>query len=365
MRLIVTGGGTGGHIFPAIAVATAVCEQNPESRVLFIGTDRQLENRTLADFSFERATLRFSGVKGLGVLGLARALCLLPLALFKAARLILRFKPDLVFAVGGYVTGPVLVAAKLFRVPICIHEQNSVPGLANRLAGKIADRVCISLPCSPAFAEEKTVLSGNPLREGILAAGKRKMAAAERKKRVSASCCTILILGGSQGAHQLNRLMLEALPFLSGKKKVLHIVHQSGAADEEMVKEGYAKLGLEAEVGAFFVDMARRYEQADIVVSRAGATSLAEFAVMGLPGILIPYPFAADDHQRTNAEHYVRGGGAVLLPEQELDGERLGREVQLLLDDPVRLQAMGEAMRRLSRPEATEKIVSICTQLAA
>jgi len=357
MRLLVTGGGTGGHLFPAIALATAICRQNPESRVLFIGTDRQLENRTLAGLGFERASLRFSGVKGLGISGMARALCLLPPAVLQAFRLLKRFKPELVFAVGGYVTGPVLLAAKLLRVPVCIHEQNSVPGLANRLAGKFADKVCISLPCQPPFAEGKTVLSGNPLREEILAA-------ADRTKQSTSEMMSILVLGGSQGARPLNRLMLAALPFLKGERDRLRLVHQSGTADEEMVRQGYDELGFKAEVGDFFVDMARRYAEADLVISRAGATTLAEIAAMGLPALLIPYPYAADDHQRINGEYYVRGGGAVLRLEGELDGERLGQEIMTLLDDPVRLRSMAKAMRALAMPGATEKIVAICKQLA-
>ncbi|MCF6186992.1 MAG: glycosyltransferase [Desulfobulbaceae bacterium] len=201
MRLIVTGGGTGGHLFPAIAVACGVRQRAPGSAILFVGTGRQIDNRVLAGLGFSREILSFSGVKGLGISGALRSGLRLPQAAYMAAKIIQRFRPDLVFAVGGYVTGPVLLAAKLFRVPICIHEQNSVPGLANRLAGKIADRVCISLPCKPPFAEKKTVLTGNPVREEILGAAEEKNVSADRE-------LTLLILGGSQGAHRVTALML-------------------------------------------------------------------------------------------------------------------------------------------------------------
>lgn len=357
MRLIVTGGGTGGHLFPAIAVAGGVRQQDPAGEILFIGTGRQIDTRVLAGLGFGRETISFSGVKGLGLSGALRSAFRLPQALYAAAKIIRRFRPDLVFAVGGYVTGPVLLAAKLFRVPICIHEQNSVPGLANRLAGKIADRVCISLPCKPPFAENKTVLTGNPVREEILAVAGEKTVS-ENKKR------TLLILGGSQGAHRVNAVMLEAAAVLQEQGEKVQIIHQTGRSDEEMVRQGYKQMGIQAEVADFFTDMARLYIRADLVVSRAGATTLAELAVMGLPALLIPYPFAADDHQTTNADYYLQAGGAVVFPESELNGDRLSREIADLVRDRRRLQVMAEGMQSLARPGATRKIVDICRQLA-
>ena len=357
MRLIVTGGGTGGHLFPAIAVACGVRRRDPASEILFIGTGRQIDNRVLAGLGFSREILSFSGVKGLGLSGALRSALRLPQALYTAVKIIKRFRPDLIFAVGGYVTGPVLLAAKLLRVPICIHEQNSVPGLANRLAGKIADRVCISLPCKPPFAEKKTVLTGNPVREEILVAAREKSVLGDKAS-------TLLILGGSQGAHRINARMLEAASSLQKQGETIHIIHQAGRTDEEMVRRGYEKLGIEAEVADFYTDMAELYGRADLVVSRAGATTLAELAVMGLPALLIPYPFAADDHQTTNADYYVQAGGAAVFPESELDPARLSREITDLIRDRKRLQVMGKAMQSLGRADATEKIVELCEQLA-
>lgn len=357
MRLIVTGGGTGGHLFPAIAVARGVRQRAPESKILFIGTGRRIDNRAFAGLEFDREILNFSGVKGLGVAGAFRSAVLLPRAILKAVRILKGFRPDLVFAVGGYVTGPVLLAAKLLRVPVCIHEQNSVPGLANRLAGKLADRVCISLPCAPPFTENKTVQTGNPIRREILDA-------AEKKTAADGNSATLLVLGGSQGAHKINRLMLEAATVLQGVGESIEIIHQTGRADEKMVRKGYEQIGMRAEVADFFSDMARLYERADLVLSRAGATTLAELAVMGLPAVLIPYPFAADDHQTTNARYYVRGGGALVFSESELDGAGLGGEIAALLQDRVRLQTMADGMKSLGKPDATETIVELCEQLA-
>ncbi len=353
MRLIVTGGGTGGHLFPALAVADAIKKHYAGSEVLFIGTGRQIDKHILADKGYSRKVIHFSGIKGLGMSGLLHAASRLPLAVLQSLLIIRQFRPDMVFAVGGYVTGPVLVAAKLLRVPICIHEQNSVPGLANRLAGKLADRVCISLPCQPPFARQKTVPTGNPVREEILQAAKSKKEAGDDLR-------TLLILGGSQGARRVNELVLAAVKKLQAQGQQFRIIHQTGITDEEKVRKGYEERSIAAEVASFFTNMADLYSRADLVVSRAGATTLAELAVMGLPAILIPFPFAADDHQTTNAGYYVSGSGAVMLQEKELSGRRLAKEIESLINDRAGLAAMAEAMGKMGRADATDRIVEVC-----
>jgi len=358
MRLIVTGGGTGGHLFPAIAVAHGIQSRAPGSSILFAGTGRQIDSQALSGLGFEREIISFSGVKGLGAAGAARSAVRLPVALFQSWKVINRFKPDLVFAVGGYVTGPVLLAARLFRVPVCIHEQNSVPGLANRLAGMLANQVCISLPCEPSFPEKKTVMTGNPVRKEILAA-------AETKTIRNNRTMTLLILGGSQGAHRVNELMLEAATVLQAKSKGIRIIHQTGSGDEVMIRDGYEKIGLQAEVADFFTDMAALYCRADLVISRAGATTLAELAVMGLPALLIPYPHAADDHQTSNADYYVKSGGAKRFQETDLSAVQLAGEVSALMQEPEKLQAMSAGMKSLGKPEATERILDVCERLVA
>ena len=357
MRLIVAGGGTGGHLFPGIAVATAVRERWPESRVLFIGTSRLLDQQALAGLGFELAALECGGVKGLGWAERLRSLLMMPKAVGTAWRLLRRFRPDLVFGVGGYVTGPVVLAAKLLRVPIAIHEQNSVPGMANRLAGKLADQILISLPCMPPFPPRKTIQTGNPLRREILAA-------ADREKQVAA-VPTVLVLGGSLGAHRVNMLMMEAVEQMRAQHIPFRLIHQTGQADREQVANFYAQLGAEAEVSAFIRDMAGVYSQADLAVSRAGATTCAELAAMGLPALLIPYPFAADDHQVTNGKYYVNGGGCRLLPESGLTGEILAGAISEHLRNRAELHTMAANMKAMAMPDATERIVDACIRLVA
>ena len=357
MQLIVAGGGTGGHLFPGIAVASALLDRIPESRVLFIGTSRLLDQQALAGLGFELAALECGGVKGLSFTERLRSLLQMPGAVAEAFRMLRRFKPDLVFGVGGYVTGPVLLAAKFSGVPIAIHEQNSVPGMANRLAGKLADRVFISLPCRPPFPTNKTIQTGNPLRREILQA-------AERPKRTGESP-TLLVLGGSQGAHRVNVLMMEAMEYLSEHGEPVRVIHQTGTADQDQVANCYAQLGIAAEVAAFIRDMAAVYVQADLVVSRAGATTLAELAVMGLPALLIPYPYAADDHQVTNGEYYVKANGCRMLRESGLTGEILARTISEHLRNREELHTMAANMKAMALPDATSRILDECVQLAA
>ncbi|NLX19738.1 MAG: undecaprenyldiphospho-muramoylpentapeptide beta-N-acetylglucosaminyltransferase [Desulfobulbus sp.] len=357
MRLIVAGGGTGGHLFPGIAVASEVLSRIPGSQVLFIGTPRLLDQQALVGRGFELATLQCGGVKGLSAGARIRSLLMMPGAIAEARRMIRRFKPDLVLGVGGYVTGPVVLAAKLSGVPIAIHEQNSVPGMANRLAGKLADKVLISLPCRPAFPIRKTVHTGNPLRKEILEA-----ALQPRQKGESP---TVLVLGGSQGAHRINMLMLEAVEHLSMDGVPVHLIHQTGTVDEERVANCYNQLGVTAEVTAFIRNMAAVYTRADLVVSRAGATTLAELAVMGLPALLIPYPYAADDHQVTNGEYYAKANGCRILRESGLTGEILASVISEHLQNRDELHTMAANMKTMAIPDATERIVKECIRLTA
>ncbi len=353
---MVTGGGTGGHLFPAVSVAEGVRDNIPGSEIVFIGTNRHVDNIALQKLGFGREKLDFSGVKGLGFSGALKALWKLLPAVIKSIGIINRFKPDLVFGVGGYVTVPVVIAARIMRVPVCIHEQNSIPGLANRLTGKLAHRICLSLPCACSFSRKKTVLTGNPVRREILLASDAGKGKSDR--------ITILVLGGSQGAHRINELMVEVASFASVfQKGGVKVIHQTGSRDEEMVKEGYKGAGVEAVVSDFFYDMAALYKKADLVVSRAGATTLAELAVMGLPALLIPFPFAADDHQRLNAEFYARGGGAKVILEQDVNGQKLAQTIDLLVRQKDALTEMGNCMRKLAKPEATKEIISVCLQL--
>ncbi|MBU0664616.1 MAG: undecaprenyldiphospho-muramoylpentapeptide beta-N-acetylglucosaminyltransferase [Proteobacteria bacterium] len=376
IRLLLTGGGTGGHLFPAIATAEAMCRRFPDTEILFVGTRRKMDKSSLAHYGFSTRTIHCQGLKGKGALALLQALVLLPLSLVEALWHIIRFHPHLVVGVGGYVTGPVVVAAKILGLPTVIHEQNSVPGLANRKLGGLATRICLSLPGSEAFFPAgKTVLTGNPVRRQILELAGKSQAkdgpvahapgmAEERPPRIIGDKVTILILGGSLGAHRVNELMVAAL---TNYGKILpagiEVIHQTGAADQEMVRLAYEQAGIKATVAAFFTDMAEIYGKSDLLVSRAGATTLAELAVLGKPALLIPYPFAADDHQYRNGRYYADSGGAVVLVERELTGRKLAEALAALVSNLGRLQEMAEAMHSMARPDAAERIVDVCLEL--
>jgi len=359
MRLIVTGGGTGGHLFPGIALAQAMMQTFSGCEVLFIGTERKVDKAALANLGFATMTIKSRGIKGKGAAAKIIALLLQPAALFAALRIMRKFKPDLVFGVGGYVTGPVILAARLLGIATCIHEQNSIPGLANKLLGRIAHRIFISLPGSENyFPAGKTVLSGNPVRSAIIKTAKQGRPPKQQGHP------TLLVLGGSQGAHRLNSLMLEAAAkCLVRLTPQPDIIHQTGETDEIQVREKYAELGITASVQAFFRDMAEIYSQADLVVSRAGATTIAELAVCRLPVILVPYPFAADNHQEYNARYLVNAGGGLMFKQSELDGEKLGLEIKRLLKDTGLLAQMAVGSGRVAMPEATETIVNGCIAL--
>lgn len=358
MRIIITGGGTGGHLFPGIALAESLRQRFPGCEILFIGTQRQLDRDALAGLGFQQEAIACMGLKGMGLAHRLKSLISLPKAIAEACRIIKQFQPALVFGVGGYVTGPVLVAAKLLGIPACIHEQNAIPGLANRLTARFVNKVFVSIPGSYPFPPAKTVVSGNPVRKEILAAAER------RQVRRPTRPLTFLVMGGSLGAHRVNMLMLEAAQHIRERNPFpFRLIHQTGAADADEVRAGYAAAGIVAEVAPFFKDMAAVYAQADLAVARAGATSLAELAVMGLPALLIPYPYAADDHQAANAGYYLAGGGAKMYREEELDGRRLAAVLMLLAEDADKLTRMGAAMRRMAVPDAAERILAECMKL--
>ncbi|MCP4342059.1 MAG: undecaprenyldiphospho-muramoylpentapeptide beta-N-acetylglucosaminyltransferase [Desulfobulbaceae bacterium] len=357
IRLLLTGGGTGGHLFPAVATAQEFLQQMPESEILFVGTKRKVDAKSLAAYGFASESIHCYGLKGKSPLKLVKALAVLPFSCLQALMIILRFKPDIILGVGGYVTGPVVAAAKSQGIPIIIHEQNSVPGLANRKLGRMADRVCLSLPGSgEEFPSEKILYTGNPVRSKILEL------AGKAQHRVSGKR-TLLILGGSQGAQAVNSLVIEALCSLTDADlQGLKVIHQTGDRDEEQVCNAYQQRGIDAEVAGFFMNMHEVYEQADLLVSRAGATTLSEIAVLGKPAILIPYPSAADNHQEKNGQYYVSGGGAVQFTQKELTDKQLSGTILQLMNNEEKLAEMGAAMKRLSFPDAAQRIVACCLE---
>ncbi len=350
-RVIITGGGTGGHVFPGIAVAQEIKERFPEASILFAGTDRMVDQQAMHQYGFKTCVMHCSALKGGSLARKLKTLVKLPLSLVEALKLIWNYRPDLVFGVGGYVTGPVILAARLLGVATAIHEQNSVPGLANRILGRVAQKIFLSIPGSERyFKPAKCLLSGNPVRQDILVI-----------RRKDEGDSVLLVLGGSQGAHAINTLVPEAVALVKGRlPATFRVIHQSGVTDESAVRKSYDENGIRAEVAAFFPDMAAEYRQATLVVSRAGATTLAELAVLRLAAILIPFPYAADDHQRKNGEFLVNEGAARMFIEQELTPRVLAEEIVTIMTDQKIRSEMGRAAGKLAKPAAAATIVGEC-----
>ena len=361
LRLLISGGGTGGHLFPAIATAEELLKRSPESQVFFLGSGRKIDTLALSTHGFAGAAIDSFAFKGVTLSGKFKAIFAVPKSIFQAIGHIRRFRPDVVLGVGGYVTGPVLAAAKLIGIPTVIHEQNSAPGMANRLLGRFVTKVCLSLPeSSRYFPAKKSVLTGNPVRESIAL-----LASEKREEEPIPARPTLLVLGGSQGARALNQLVADA--FCDAAKAGLSgigLIHQTGKDDEEAIRKRYAEHGVEAEVAAFFTDMGAVYRRADFCLSRAGATTLAELAIVGLPAILVPYPHATDNHQERNGNYYVQGGGAWMFKQDELTAASLAAHILALSGDAARLWAMRRSMRLLAQPGAAKMIADICFQAA-
>ena len=345
MRWVIAGGGTGGHLFPALALAERVRAGGGE--VLLVGCGRRIEEMVLSGAPFPVATISGEGLLGKSPMLKMRALLRLGRGVREAVTLIRRFSADVVFGTGGYASFPAVVAGKLLRKVLGLHEQNALPGLANRICGRMVHRIFVSFPGTERyFPARKVILSGNPVREEILAPRAREHAGPG-----------VLVLGGSQGARGLNRLMVEVAPRLRERHPDLYLLHQTGERDEAWVQEAYRKRGLAVRVKAFIRDMAWAYAQADLVISRAGATTVAEICALGKPAVFIPFPYATHGHQEKNARVVVEAGGALLFREGEITPEKLAEEVSALLSDPDRLASMGQRARALFRPGAAETLV--------
>lgn len=358
MRMLIAGGGTGGHLYPGVALAEEVTTRQTGNEVLFVGTERGIEARVIPGLGYPIEFIDVAGVKGRGLGGALRSLFRVPRSMFQSLRIIRRFAPDVAVGVGGYASGPVILTARLLGIPTAVLEQNTVPGLTNRILGKLVSRVFVTFEESEAYFKKKRVMMlGNPIRRQLLDNFLQSKQPNER--------FTVLVLGGSQGAHALNLRMVEAAGHLGDLEEKLRIVHQTGAADLELVRRGYAEIGFEAEVLPFIEDMSDAYRRADLVVCRAGATTIAELLVSKKPAILVPYPFATDNHQELNARSVVRAGAAVMMVERQLDGVMLAEKIRELRGDPDRLARMEQAASRAGRPEAAREIVDVCAELLA
>ena len=361
MRCAIAGGGTGGHLFPGMAIAEAFVEKEAGNEVLFIGTEKGIEARILAGGRFPLRTIKARPVKGRSLLEKARAIGNLPIAVSEAMSILKEFQPQIVLGVGGYASGPALLAACLLGMERAIHEQNVVPGMTNRILKRLSHRIFVSFEDTEKyFPQRKTIVTGNPVRKDFLvclAAGKK---GAERAKH---DRFTLLVFGGSGGAHRINEAVMEALAPLREERSTLRFIHQTGSVDFDFVSRGYQEKGFDAWVKPFFNEMADYYQVSDLVVCRAGASTIAELAVCGKTSILIPYPFAAHHHQLMNAQRLVGLGAATMIRDDELNGPLLAQKILHFRGHPEERKKMEEAIRQVSRPRAAQEIVDHCYKL--
>jgi UDP-N-acetylglucosamine--N-acetylmuramyl-(pentapeptide) pyrophosphoryl-undecaprenol N-acetylglucosamine transferase len=360
LRWVVAGGGTGGHVTPALALAERIAARGDE--VVLLGTERGLERRLVPEAGFELVTLPARQLFGKGLVRQLSAGPALLGACVSAWRLLGRRRIDAVLSVGGYASVPAVLAAATRRLPIALVEPNAIPGRANRMAARLATRIFVqfeaaaeSLGASGAAGRVRS--AGIPVRSALVAAF-----AAAPPRRTPAAPWRVLVFGGSQGAHQLNEAMLEAVPLLAGIP--LEIFHQTGQADRERVASAYAQAGLRAEVAAFEPEMPRRYRWADVALCRAGALTVAELCLAALPSVLVPYPHAADDHQRANARALARAGAARVLEPATLSGKQVAGVLRELFAEPGELSAMSAAAGKRAQPDAAERIVAECAEIA-
>lgn len=358
MNVIIAGGGTGGHLFPGIAIAEEFLKRDHIHNILFIGTERGLEKRILGNMGLPLRTLNVEGVKGKGILEALSALLKIPRSLIESCGLIHEFGPDIVIGVGGYSSGPTVLTACFMGIKTAIAEQNALPGITNRILGKFVDRIFLAFPeTKKCFPEKKTIVSGNPIRAGFFTE------IHNQKKRDDKF--TLLIFGGSQGAHSINMAVLDALPYLHAIKPALKIIHQTGDKDLHTVSECYRSFGVDADVLPFIMDIAEIYRSSNLLICRAGATSIAELTASGKAAILIPFPYATGDHQTKNAEALLHAGACMMIRETELSGKKLAETIVDLYNDPEKIQEIESRSAGLGNPRAAAHIVDACMEIIA
>ncbi len=379
--LMIAGGGTGGHIYPAIAIARGYVERDPSRRVVFVGTEKGLEKTIVPKAGFPLEFISVGGLKGKGGLDLLRNLARLPVGFFQAWRVVGRHKPSIVLGVGGYSSGPVLAAAWMRGIPTMIHEQNAYPGLTNRMLAKFVRAVAVAFADAlPRLKRTDGVVTGNPIRrEFFEAGGARAIPPANSGARATPPAGSssqgaggvarapkrrLLLFGGSQGSRILNDTMTGALLFLARLKDELEIVHQTGPDELKKVQEAYRSSPFtNARVVPYLDPIVGEIAAADFIVSRAGAMTIGELSAIGRAAILVPFAAATNNHQELNARVVESAGGAVVITEKELTPERLAAAITSIASDPERARRMGEASRKLASPEATDRIVDFIEKI--
>src|SRR5688572_1436702 len=359
MRVVIAGGGTGGHLFPGLAVARALKARLPDSQISFAGTAAGIEARVIPATEFALDLIRSAGLKGKSLAARARGAALVPLGGVDAWRLISRRRPDVVIGVGGYSSGPVVAVAAMRGIATMVLEQNAVPGLTNRLLARFVGRAAVTYDASVKYFGAKAFVSGNPVRREFLEVDDDP----SHDAAINASRVRVLVFGGSQGAHAINVAMVEAAPRLGAAAETLDLVCQTGTRDFELVRAAFERHGVQGRVERFIDAMDREMKDAGLVVSRAGATTLAEVTAAGRPSILIPLPTATDDHQRHNARALAEAGAAEVMEQSELTGERLADRVLAIAGNQEMRRRMSAAARQLAKPHAADDIVAAVIEL--
>ena len=358
MKVLIAGGGTGGHIIPAIAIARQLQAEGPVD-VMFLGTPRGLESRLVPQAGFPLTLIKVGQLNNVSLLTRVRTVVDLPLSILRCMALLRRFRPNAVIGVGGYASGPAMLAAQLLRIPTLAFEPNAVPGMANRLVGKRVAAAAVNFAPAAAYFGNATV-TGIPVRREFFALR-------PRLAQDTAQHPHLLVFGGSQGARVLNQTVPQIIPALLAAVPGLTVLHQAGARHAEATQAAYAASGADParwQVHAFLDDMPSRFAAADLILARSGASTVAELAAAAKPALLVPFPLAADDHQRKNAEVFAEAGAAVMILEADLTPERLLRELTQLLASPDHLAAMSESARTLAHPEAAEAIAGMVRGIA-
>lgn len=346
--ILIAAGGTGGHLFPGVAVADELKRRDPQTRVIFVGTPKGLESRLVPKAGYALELLPILPLNGVGLLRMLKGVAALPWAMAKAVALVARLKPRAVLGVGGYAGGPTVLAAAALGINTVVLEPNAKPGFTNRVLKPFVRAAACSYEEARREFGAKGVVTGNPVRGGFAGLPRKSHALPH----------TLLVFGGSQGSRIINNAVVAALPRLPGPKR-LTIVHQTGVAMRQEIADAYAKAGRPAEVVEFLDDMERRFAAADLVVARSGATTCAELTAAGKAAVLIPFALAADDHQKSNAVALEAAGAARMIEEKDLDGERLAAAVSGILADPARLSAMEDASRKVARPDAAARVADL------
>ncbi len=352
MRALLAGGGTGGHVIPALAIAQELRERY-SAEVAFVGTSRGIENRLVPAGGFALKLIDVGQLKNVSVVTRLKTLFALPRSIFAAWQILRDFRPDVIIGVGGYASGPAMLAAALSSVPTVAFEPNRVPGLANRLVAPMISAAAVQFP-ETCHSFSRCLVTGVPVRRRFFSV----------TPRLSGAPPTLLLFGGSQGAHALNTALIAALPELIKHVPLLCVIHQTGERDYNEVQRAYLQAGIAVEVSPFIDDMPSAFARADLLICRSGASTVAEIAAAGKPALFVPFPRAADDHQTRNAEALSSRGAAVLIPESQLTPEKLAEVAASLLNDPARLQHLGAAARALAHSDAAGAIARMAAKLA-